>query len=82
MTATRYFAAGDPKSKEIMEELGGYEETFLKMVTHFIPGVLQDSPEECKAYHLAHGMTEEFYDKTARIFRVTVEEVPKEEAQI
>ena len=79
MTATRYFAAGDPKSKEIMEELGGCEESFLKMVTHFMPGVLQDSPEECKFDHLAHGMTEEFWSNTSRIFRVTVEEVPKEE---
>lgn len=76
----RYFVAGDPKAKEAMDYFGSYEASFFAMFSSaFGPHVLQRTPEDCKKDHLAHGMDPAFYEKTARIFRVTVEEVPKEE---
>jgi len=80
MTATRYFVAGDPKSHDIIMELGNgsYEECFFAVVDDRLPCVLMKSIEVCKAWHLKHGMTPEFFEQTARFFRVTVEEVTNE----
>ena len=76
MTTTRYFVAGEPTGDA---KVPNYEENFFLVMDKLAPNVLQESPEACKDDHLAHGMSEEFYDSYARIFRVTVEEVPKEE---
>lgn len=40
--------------------------------------LLFDSPEASRDHHLQNGMSLEFYEKTNRVFRITVEELPKE----
>lgn len=82
----RYFVAG---GSEVLHQVGmkTHAEGFFAIVNKLTGEImhntlLQETPEGCKAVHLAQGMSPAFYDKTSRIFRVTVEEVPKSEWEV
>jgi hypothetical protein len=72
MAAIRYFVAGNfPKDFP-------YEESFFMILEKKAPDLgstLHKSPKDCKSAQLEKGMDPDFFERTARIFKVTVEEV-------
>lgn len=63
-----------------------YEETIADVVNvQSIRGghgpVVFPTQRDCRDMQLKSGMTPEFYKSTSRLFRITVEEVPREERE-
>lgn len=74
-----YFVAGSTPGIE-------YESTIALIVnTHSMKSghgeLLLPSQQEVMDMQLSHGMSDEFYKKTSRLFRVTVEEVLPEDRE-
>lgn len=75
-----YFVAGS------MGDDYPYEDSIAAMLNiHAVRAghgeILVPTQRECRDMQLKQGMSPEFYKETSRLFRVTVEEVPREERE-